>query len=498
MRRAAILASVVAVAFTYAGLAALSRPPAAAATAATGAAAAHPLVGSWLVDLDADDPANPPSLLVVHADGTCLTVDGGEVGVGAWAATGERTATLTIVVHEAGAAGAVGIGTIRAAVTVSGDGLGFTATYTREITGPDGSNTGEDGPVPATGTRIAAEPIGTPVGPPPAAPAGTIGPVGEIFGGAPYSVSQDFGPTSFSPGPGAYDYSAAYGLQAGDHAGVDLAVPYGTPLYAPVAGEVIFAGPSPFFAPQHVQLQLADGTIVIFGNMSEVAVAAGERVEPGRLLGASGTSGVGPHLHLEVRVPDPATSSGMRVVDPLLFFAGGPDGPAASPAAAIDAALAAAIDARIALSNDANGQTSPLTGMGATFVELGWAYGINPAVVTAILQLESQLGADGSILPTLAYNFGGLTGSGNCGSVWIEAASQWFAKFCTVEDGLAANFAIFNLPIYRETDGTLEAVMELYAPPEKYDRTAMWATFAAIGEQLGVPLDPDTQVFVTA
>ncbi|MEA2597705.1 MAG: hypothetical protein QOF01_4174, partial [Thermomicrobiales bacterium] len=34
--------------------------------------AAHPLVGSWVIDTNADEPDNPPALVVFHADGTLI------------------------------------------------------------------------------------------------------------------------------------------------------------------------------------------------------------------------------------------------------------------------------------------------------------------------------------------------------------------------------------------------------------------------------------------
>ncbi|MGH2533446.1 MAG: SpaA isopeptide-forming pilin-related protein [Thermomicrobiales bacterium] len=156
-------------------------------------------------------------------------------------------------------------------------------------------------------------------------PAGTIE---MLLGGAPYSISQGFGYTGFTPGPGAYDYSSAYGLQAGDHAAIDIAIPYGTPLFSPITTSVQYASADIYFAPNHVDLNIpgmGGCAEVIFGHMSEMRVSAGQAVEPGTFLGYSGTAGTGPHLHLEVRVPDASTSSGCRAVDPRIFFGMGGD-----------------------------------------------------------------------------------------------------------------------------------------------------------------------------
>ena len=58
----------------------------------------HPLVGTWLLDTNADDPANAPDVIVFTADGAYISVDAeGFPNHGVWEATGERTAGLTIV-----------------------------------------------------------------------------------------------------------------------------------------------------------------------------------------------------------------------------------------------------------------------------------------------------------------------------------------------------------------------------------------------------------------
>jgi hypothetical protein len=55
------------------------------------------MVGAWRLDTDVNDPTNPPSLAIIHSDGTYteLAVDG--TGVGAWIRTGPTSGTLTVV-----------------------------------------------------------------------------------------------------------------------------------------------------------------------------------------------------------------------------------------------------------------------------------------------------------------------------------------------------------------------------------------------------------------
>jgi hypothetical protein len=127
----------------------------------------HPLVGTWLLDTNADDPANAPEVTVFTADGAYISVDAeGFPNHGVWEATGERTAGLTIISpgmeNEETFAGTF---VVRASVEVDEAGDSFTAQYTGEFVTPDGTGTGEYGPGMATATRIEVEEMGTPAGP---------------------------------------------------------------------------------------------------------------------------------------------------------------------------------------------------------------------------------------------------------------------------------------------------------------------------------------------
>jgi hypothetical protein len=128
----------------------------------------HPLVGTWLLDTNTEDPANAPEVVIVAADGGYISVDAeGTTTLGVWKATGPRSAQLTIYqtgVLNNGAYG--GIITVRAAVDVAPDGQTFTAEYTIGVIPPPGvEDQGEFGPGHASGTRLAPEAMGTPVGP---------------------------------------------------------------------------------------------------------------------------------------------------------------------------------------------------------------------------------------------------------------------------------------------------------------------------------------------
>ncbi len=93
------------------------------------------------------------------------------------------------------------------------------------------------------------------------------------------------------------------GMVRGYHTGQDIAVPEGTPIYAPAAGVVLLAEP----------LQVRGNAIVVshgagvttnYWHLSRIGVKPGQKVQRGDLLGWVGTTGLstGAHLHWEMRV----------------------------------------------------------------------------------------------------------------------------------------------------------------------------------------------------
>ncbi len=155
---------------------------------------------------------------------------------------------------------------------------------------------------------------------------------------------------------------------------------------------------------------------------------------------------------------------------------------------------AQAIDDRIALSNQVNGRKSALTGTGKTIIKVGAELGVNPGVVTAIMQRECQLGADGSKLPTEFNNFAGITGSGDAGTRFF--IDRNWAVYSSMQEGLRAPFALLSSPLYRNTGGMLADVMDLYSPADDGNpRPELWAIFHAVAAQLGIRLEPDTDIY---
>jgi len=73
---------------------ATAAPPVAAQDATPGAMVGHPLVGTWIVDPEPDNPANVPSLVTYSSDGIVIDPVAGFAGT--WKPTGPRTAVFTL------------------------------------------------------------------------------------------------------------------------------------------------------------------------------------------------------------------------------------------------------------------------------------------------------------------------------------------------------------------------------------------------------------------
>jgi murein DD-endopeptidase MepM/ murein hydrolase activator NlpD len=88
-----------------------------------------------------------------------------------------------------------------------------------------------------------------------------------------------------------------------NHKGIDLAAPSGTPVYASADGVV---GKAEWFSSygNYIQIEHGGEMQTRYAHLSGYAVAAGEQVRKGQLIGYVGSTGrsTGPHLHYEVRV----------------------------------------------------------------------------------------------------------------------------------------------------------------------------------------------------
>ncbi|MGG1878815.1 M23 family metallopeptidase [Paenibacillus cisolokensis] len=97
------------------------------------------------------------------------------------------------------------------------------------------------------------------------------------------------------------------------HAGVDIEVPIGTPVYAAKSGKVIFADYMGN-AGKAIMLQ-HEGIETRYYHLNKIKVEPGQEVVAGEVIAESGNTGgsTGPHLHFEVRING-------EPVNPLLYF----------------------------------------------------------------------------------------------------------------------------------------------------------------------------------
>lgn len=168
--------------------------------------------------------------------------------------------------------------------------------------------------------------------------AGGGGNVTQLFG--PGAAVYDWGEFNAPSGNGLYGYGTAYGLNGSNHTGLDVAMPVGTPMFAPMSGTVTCAGSgngpgadgggcAAFGCVGYcngtagrVEIQLDNGVVLIYGHASTAALSPGARVNAGTMIGTSGGMN-SPHVHLEARVRDASMPSGWRIVDPRTVLGGG-------------------------------------------------------------------------------------------------------------------------------------------------------------------------------
>jgi murein DD-endopeptidase MepM/ murein hydrolase activator NlpD len=126
-----------------------------------------------------------------------------------------------------------------------------------------------------------------------------------VWGNQPVGVSQDFGVYHESTA-GMYGYAKDQGWPTGYHIGLDVAVPFGTKIYAAQDGEVTQSGPSPYFRPNPIWVKEKDDQTAIYGHLSKNFVTTGQKVKKGQLIGLSGEQDpqTGPHIHFELRNAD--------------------------------------------------------------------------------------------------------------------------------------------------------------------------------------------------
>ena len=98
------------------------------------------------------------------------------------------------------------------------------------------------------------------------------------------------------------------------HSGIDIGAERGTSVHAPAAGTVTFAGTHAEYGLT-VIVDHGGDLRTIYGHLSKITVAPGQKLTRGAELGLTGNTGrsSGPHLHYEILVKD-------RPVNPRAYF----------------------------------------------------------------------------------------------------------------------------------------------------------------------------------
>ena len=117
-------------------------------------------------------------------------------------------------------------------------------------------------------------------------------------------------------------FTSGYGVRsdpfrgaAAMHAGIDLAGPTGTAIYATADGIVSEAGYNSGGYGNLVKLNHGRGIETRYGHLSSIMVSPGQRITRGQQIGRMGSTGrsTGSHLHYEVRIDG-------RAVNPIPFM----------------------------------------------------------------------------------------------------------------------------------------------------------------------------------
>jgi murein DD-endopeptidase MepM/ murein hydrolase activator NlpD len=118
------------------------------------------------------------------------------------------------------------------------------------------------------------------------------------------------------------EFTSGYGIRsdpfqgrAARHQGIDLAAPYGTPIYATADGVVTDAGYNNGGYGNLIKVDHGRGIETRYGHLSAILVRSGQRIVRGQQIGRMGSTGrsTGNHLHYEVRIDG-------RAVNPIPFM----------------------------------------------------------------------------------------------------------------------------------------------------------------------------------
>ena len=117
--------------------------------------------------------------------------------------------------------------------------------------------------------------------------------------------------------PAKGELSSGYGWRWGRmHAGIDIAAPVGTPIFASAPGVITYAQWNDGGYGNLVEVTHPDGSITLYAHNDRILVREGQQVEQGQQISEMGSTGfsTGPHLHFEVH------PRGQGAVDPIALL----------------------------------------------------------------------------------------------------------------------------------------------------------------------------------
>lgn len=132
-----------------------------------------------------------------------------------------------------------------------------------------------------------------------------------------YRIAAQVTPFSM-PLQSGYRLTSGFGARWGrQHAGLDMAVPTGTPTYTTADGTVTFAGWQSGYG-NLIKIRHQFGIETRYAHLSRISVEVGQRVSRGDRIGDTGNTGhsTGPHLHYEIRV-------GGEPINPTIYMRAG-------------------------------------------------------------------------------------------------------------------------------------------------------------------------------
>lgn len=174
--------------------------------------------------------------------------------------------------------------------TVINDGKKGKAQITAKVTYTNGYETNRT----VLDKKVVSEPVAKKVS------VGTRDPLPNV----PHSTASAGTKMFIWPAGGGY-VSSPYGYRGGSvHKGLDIAAPYGTPIYAGASGTVISSGWHYNGYGKQILIDHGGGVVTRYAHCSSISVTAGEKVIQGQYIGAIGSTGnsSGNHLHFEVLI----------------------------------------------------------------------------------------------------------------------------------------------------------------------------------------------------